>query len=57
MLRTALLYGGAHEGVNPLLHEKRLLLLLLLLLEAEGKEIRQQEERRLSVRMPRVISE
>ena len=51
-----MLYGGAHEGVNPLLHEKRLLLLLLLL-EAEGKEIRQQEERRLSVRMPRVISE
>ena len=43
MLRTALLYGGAHEGVNPLLHEKRLLLLLLLLLEAERKEIRQQK--------------
>ena len=34
---------GAHEGLNPLLHEQ----LLLLLLEALHGEIRQQEERRL----------
>ena len=43
-------------GLNPRLNEK-LLLRLLLLLEAERKEIRQQEEKPLCVRMRRVISE
>ena len=46
---------GAHEGLNPHLNEKRPLLLLLL--EAEHEEIRQQEQRRLCVRMPPVIWE
>ena len=45
--------GGSPRGLNPLLHEQ----LLLLLLEAWHEEIRQQEERRLYVRISRVISE
>ena len=46
--------GISNEGLNPLLRHDQFLLLVLVLLEAERKDIQQQQERWLFVRMPRV---
>ena len=56
-LRTALQKGVANKGLKPLLRHDNFLLLVLLLLEAEREDIQQQQERRLFVRMPRVVLE
>ena len=46
----------SQQGAEPLLRHDKFLLLVLLLLETEREDIHQQE-RRLFVRMPRVVFE